>query len=860
MEANEAVNFTDLSMKALIKEEESGERVYEVVNRVTGATYGMKEFSSHYDSNSRAEISREIQIVKQLDHPNLVKCYEVFFIGDMIYLLFEHMDRGSLVGADIRSESALASVAYQVLLGLAYLHENRISHNDVRPSNIFVNSMEEVKVLYLGRSLSKTPLVVSGSGAIHDEFSWDLWNVGSSILKLFKDSYLGFRDRDIEKANYAKRFNLLRSLFEEPSHSLEAQVQKPSTELWTFLACCMHTDLSQRWTAKELVGHPFFIQLHLRTLEKVIKLLSTLVQFVEVRIIEAETSASLSDPLSYVTEEQLSPKKKKPKISVEDKDSTYMVETPKDPAQPVPLVQLGLHHTLDYLERCIQHCSLFLPDYEFGKDKLVQLWIAEACIEVEAPKRMEDVANSYFDILVHEEVIIHSNFDKLYRQAKYKVNASKASTWNLQGGNYLRIEEGNLGKISGEALHLTWHCKRLDRTLSDALKNFKQLRTLLVLEDCGAVIKQLPSDIFLGLKLLRTLDLSRTHISELPGSIGTVESLRYLDVSETPIKRLPESTDRLLFLQTLKLRGCLGLFALPRGLRRLVNLRHLDLDIISQLKSMPTGMGNLSKLQTLKAFIVGKNDGCGIGELKNMNAITGSFCISRLENVTNAEEAKQAVLADKQRIDKLELRWHDHGNDSSQDTAEILECLQPHFHLKELEIISFSGSKLPSWISNPSFTKIASITLYKCINCDILPSMGELPSLQTLHIVEMKMVRDINTLFCRTHGTRGLNAFPLLEKLTLDNMLNLEEWTGIQDGDFPCLRHLSIRYCPKLSVLPSMSYFCSLQHLEVSHCMQLISSTRLVCLVIDSCDMRGTELVDLWNLFLFEAQWFDIPF
>ncbi|KAL0453279.1 UNVERIFIED_CONTAM: hypothetical protein Slati_1306000 [Sesamum latifolium] len=335
---------------------------------------------------------------------------------------------------------------------------------------------------------------------------------------------------------------------QKSSHSLEAQVQKPSTDLWTFLACCMQTDLSKRWTAKELVSHPFFGQLHLRTEEKMKK--------------------------------------------------------------------SGLHHTLDYLERCIQHCSLFLPDYEFGKDKLVQLWIAEACIEVEAPKRMEDVANSYFDILVHEEVIIHSNFDKLYRQAKYKVNASKSSTWNLRGGNYLRIEEGNLGKISGEALHLTWHCKSLDRTLSGALKNFKQLRTLLVLEDCGAVIKQLPSDIFLGLKLLRTLDLSRTHISELPGSIGTVESLRYLDVSETPIKRLPESIDCLLFLQTLKLRGCFGLYALPRGLRRLVNLRHLDLDIISQLKSMPTGMGNLSKLQTLKAFIVGKNDGCGIGELK----------------------------------------------------------------------------------------------------------------------------------------------------------------------------------------------------------------------------------------------------
>ncbi|KAL0453280.1 UNVERIFIED_CONTAM: Mitogen-activated protein kinase kinase [Sesamum latifolium] len=192
MEANQSMNFSDLSFKALIKEEESGERVFEVVNRVTGATYGMKEVSSHYHSSSRAEISREIQIVKQLDHPNLVKCYEVFFVGDMIYLLFEHMDRGSLVGADITSESALASVAYQVLLGLSYLHENRISHNDVRPSNIFVNSMEEVKVLYPGRSLSKTPLVVSGIGAIHDEFSWDVLECRIEHFEVVQGFVFGF--------------------------------------------------------------------------------------------------------------------------------------------------------------------------------------------------------------------------------------------------------------------------------------------------------------------------------------------------------------------------------------------------------------------------------------------------------------------------------------------------------------------------------------------------------------------------------------------------------------------------------------------------------------------------------------------
>ncbi|PIN09592.1 hypothetical protein CDL12_17827 [Handroanthus impetiginosus] len=238
---------------------------------------------------------------------------------------------------------------------------------------------------------------------------------------------------------------------------------------------------------------------------------------------------------------------------MEDEDNIYDVGSSNDPTQTASDLQFGLHNASNYLQRCVQHCSLFLPDSEFEKDKLVQLWTAEECIEVEATKRMEDVANLMFDTLVKNEVIMPSKFDNLYRQMKYKVNTSKSSTWFLKQGNYLRIDEGNLDEMYGEALHLTVH------------------------EDCGFLIKQLPNDIFLDSKLLRTLDLSHTHISELPGTIGKLESLRCLDVSETPIKRLPESTDRLCFLQTLKLRACFGLFALPRGLDRLINQVHSNL-------------------------------------------------------------------------------------------------------------------------------------------------------------------------------------------------------------------------------------------------------------------------------------------
>lgn len=89
---------------------------------------------------------------------------------------------------------------------------------------------------------------------------------------------------------------------------------------------------------------------------------------------------------------------------------------------------------------------------------------------------------------------------------------------------------------------------------------------------------------------------------------------------------------RFLFANVI-LKRCLGVREVPREFRNLKKL--------------------LTELQTLQGFIVGKDDGRGIRELKNMNEISGSFCITWLENVSSAEEAKEASLADKKLIDKL---------------------------------------------------------------------------------------------------------------------------------------------------------------------------------------------------------------
>ncbi|KAL3533402.1 hypothetical protein ACH5RR_006923 [Cinchona calisaya] len=505
----------------------------------------------------------------------------------------------------------------------------------------------------------------------------------------------------------------------------------------------------------------------------------------------------------------------------------HFMERAEDSKRIMQGKDLEFENLPKYVKSCLLYCSLFPMSYEFEKDALVQLWIAEELIDLSVTKRMENNGKACFNILTSTEFIVPSSYDNLYRQQKYKVNESKATNWYPKGGlstagGYLRIED-QLNDNYEMPLHLSLDIEEFDSSTLENLKNFKHLRTLLLVGDYGSSIKQIPRDLFLCLRSLCTLDLSRTQISELPSSVGCLESLNYLDLSHTPIKFLPESIDSLYSLQTLRLRGCLALHAVPEGISELINLRHLELDIVRQLESMPKGIGNLTNLQTLKAFMVGRDDGYSIGELKNLNNITGSFSIARLENVVKLEEAIKADLSRKQYLNKLELRWGDYTSDEAPPEEEIIERLVPHYGLKELQIQFYKGSIFPNWISNPSFANVVSITLYKCINCQVLPSIGKLPSLKILNIFGLDSVQDMDGLFCRNVEIGDNNSFPKLEKLTLDSMLSLQEWTPAENGDFPSLLEVSIRYCPNLYELSFFSHLKILKYIEISHCIKLHS-------------------------------------
>ncbi|XP_027072407.1 putative disease resistance protein RGA3 [Coffea arabica] len=511
---------------------------------------------------------------------------------------------------------------------------------------------------------------------------------------------------------------------------------------------------------------------------------------------------------------------------------TDLLEMTESSALDQSVSKVALNSITDHERSPKMSCRLFSrlfgPKFEFDKDSMVQLWVARGIFEPENEKIIEIVGGTVFYSMVEDNLFVPVRYDNLYGQL-FAVNENMLDSNLFEGEEQLPMEdfmladEVGLVSIPSTIKHLSLFCENFDLHIVGVLKSFPGMQTLMLHCECATDFNHVSHDLFLHLKHLRTLDLHQLDITELPSSVGDLEYLHYLDVSETSIKYLPETVDSLYLLQTLKLKGCLQLCRLPINTRHLVRLRHLDLDIIGQLKSMPVGLGSLTSLQTLSGFLVGKKDGCYIGELKNLVNLRGSLCISRLENISSPDEAEQANLSNKKHITKLQLQWSTCHSDRVQVEEQILECLQPHFGLKELEIFFFNGSKLPSWISDPSFAQIVKITLFKCRNCSLLPSLGMLPSLQFLEIYEMNGVRVIDQVFHRKNGVQYLHAFPKLEKLELDTLLNLEVWDGMEDGDFPKLLECRFKQCPKLVSLPSLSYLHSLKHLEIIACSELRS-------------------------------------
>ncbi|KAJ3676154.1 hypothetical protein LUZ60_003566 [Juncus effusus] len=510
-------------------------------------------------------------------------------------------------------------------------------------------------------------------------------------------------------------------------------------------------------------------------------------------------------------------------------ENSFWLENEVTPAIRVGYDCLPLH-----LKRCFAYCSLFPKGYIFHKDVLVQLWAAQGFFQAHGSSSLEEIGGNCFDDLVKKCFFQHAPFHCPTEERFVMHELYHELAQDVSGIEFNRTEDNKLHMIDEKARHSSLVPQESHSMEEIQLGCFggHELRTFLFVagneQERISFRMKLPRGLFMKLQGLRVLDLSNTDIQILP--IENLIHLRYISVENTGIRTLPEAIGGLFNLQTLNLRRCNYLEELPVGIKLLISLRHLYLPLSETCSLlMPCGLGQMTELQTLPMFVVlKKNDACGIEELGSLVNLRGELHIMGIESVSSAQLAKQAKLVNKAKLQKLTLEWsmadsHIPTREEEEIVSDVLGRLRPHPNIEELIIKGFYGTNFPSWLWAVYLMKLVALNLKDCKRIEKLPPIGRLPSLKHLTIRSMEKLKCIGSEFCGNTNTNRFYGpgFPVLESLVFKKMDAWEEWSGVESGDFPCLKYLSINNCEKLTSLPRI---WSLINLKVIRCPSLTPS------------------------------------
>ena len=256
--------------------------VYSAINIITGAKIAMKKILKIQENKvDDMEIKNEIDILKKLDHPNIVKIYEFYNSDSNYFIITEYCKFGELYSKLNRhySERQLCVLFYQVFSGLCYLHENNIIHRDIKLENIMISDIEKdiktkeeyfwIKIIDFGTAKifeknKKEKTIIGSSYYIAPEVlkkqyneKCDTWSIGVVLFMLITGIAPFDGDNDAE---------IIKSITKGKYDKNNKKLIKCSKYVQDLLSKLLEVDIEKRLSSYDALNHPWFEHYYGRSL------------------------------------------------------------------------------------------------------------------------------------------------------------------------------------------------------------------------------------------------------------------------------------------------------------------------------------------------------------------------------------------------------------------------------------------------------------------------------------------------------------------------------------------------------------------------------------------------------------------
>ena len=288
--------------------------VYLVQNRITDSIRAMKIInkSAECTEQEEQEIINEINILRAMDHPNILKIFEFYSNKESYSIITEYCSGGELFNEITETgpfdEKYAAYVMYQIFSAINYCHKMNIIHRDLKPENILIvdrnrNGYPRVKICDFGTSLmvekGRVQKKIVGSSyyiapeVLKNKYNekCDIWSCGVILYILLsgKPPFNGDDDNEVMANVTTGNYDLHCAPFNRISKSAKDLIKK-----------LLIMDKDKRINAQEALNHVWFKEKKAKELynqikdENIIKkLLSNLKQYKRESVIQETALAYL---------------------------------------------------------------------------------------------------------------------------------------------------------------------------------------------------------------------------------------------------------------------------------------------------------------------------------------------------------------------------------------------------------------------------------------------------------------------------------------------------------------------------------------------------------------------------------------